>query len=648
MSVEVRNGAYYINGEEQFLLSAEFPYFRVPREDWEERLIKFKEMHGNTISSYVPWMIHEPEEGVFKWGDVGNRDICAFLALCQKHSLNVMLRPGPMQYSELVNDGLPLWLFEKYPEVSLQRHDGSTIPFPSYMHPVFLEKARKYFASFADTVRPYLFQNGGPVTMIQVDNELMGCHIWRGTIDYNRETCGFGREDGAYPLYLEQGAKYLHTLTHWLREDGIEGIVCHNSGNAGMNGLFDATVENAPEGFLLASDNYYNLGQDWRQNNPTPQYALTILFSCEQLRNMGMPPTAMELPAGSCRDFPPILQEDLYACYAANVAMGLKGLNFYIFTGGPNFEQTGNTCDTYDFNAFIHANGEINDTYYAAQRFCTFLEENKWLQSAQRLTSVNVAYENELFRSEYFGYNGVKHGQYGTVRFIRNGMLYMLMTSGYSPALTDISRTVPNTDKPLILCTATALSRKAQENVIEFLKRGGKLIIMPTLPELDENYDPCTILKDYIGVQEKDYDKLLTPPVVVDGCEEAVYYMFVRSYLEGDSATVIGRNRDDQRAVLIQKQVGGGAVIFGTMSFTLSLHSQVDMMRELLERLGTEKVLQHSNKQIFTSYFQGKKGEKVAFIMNLFSGSNTTDLAVGDKRIENIHLGPMEVKILEL
>ena len=71
-------------------------------------------------------------------------------------------------------------------------------------------------------------------------------------------------------------------------------------------------------------------------------------------------------------------------------------------------------------------------------------------------------------------------------------------------------------------------------------------------------------------------------------------------------------------------------------------------MRELLERLGTEKVLQHSNKQIFTSYFQGKKGEKVAFIMNLFSGSNTTDLAVGDKRIENIHLGPMEVKILEL
>lgn len=696
MAIEIRNNAYFINGEEQFLISAEFPYFRVPREDWEKRLIQFKEMHGNSISSYVPWLIHEPEEGVFKWGDVGNRDICAFLELCQKLSLNVILRPGPMQYSELIYDGLPGWLFEKYPEVSLQRIDGSAIPFPSYMHPVFLEKARKYFASFADTVRPYLFSNGGPVTMIQVDNELMGCHIWRGTIDYNRQSCGFGRENGAYPkylkakyetvealnqaynssfasfaevfpekhngsdvcacrstrdffnFYLEQGGKYLRTLTSWLREDGITELVCHNSAGAGMTGLFDTMADNAPEGFLLASDNYYNLGQDWRQNNPTPQYALTILFSCEQLRNMGMPPTAMELPAGSCRDFPPILPEDLYACYATNVALGLKGLNFYIFTGGPNFEQTGNTCDTYDFNALIHADGQINSTYYAAQKFCHWLENHKWMQSAQRMTNVNVAYENELFRSEYFEYQGVKHSQYGNIRFIRNGMCYMLMTTGYSPALTDISRYVPDTDKPLILCTPTALSRKSQENVVEFLKRGGKLIVMPTLPELDENYNTCTILKDYIGLQEKDYDKLLTPPVVVDGCKEAVYYMFVKSYLEEDAGTVIGRNRDDGKAVLVQKQVGAGMVIFGTMSFVLSLHSQVDMMKALLERLGAKTVLRHSNKQIFASCFQGKEGKKAAFVMNLFSSSNTTDLILGDKKMENIHLDPMEVKILEL
>ena len=78
MAIEIHKGAYMIDGEEQFLISAEFPYFRVPREDWEERLIKFKQMHGNCISSYVPWIIHEPEEGDFRWGDVGNRDICAF------------------------------------------------------------------------------------------------------------------------------------------------------------------------------------------------------------------------------------------------------------------------------------------------------------------------------------------------------------------------------------------------------------------------------------------------------------------------------------------------------------------------------------------------------------------------------------------
>ena len=700
MSIKVENGSYIINGQEQFLISGEFPYFRVPRKDWEERLIKVKEAHGNCISTYVPWLIHEPVEGKFLWGDVDNRDLCGFLDVCQKLSINVMLRPGPMQYSELIYDGLPTWIYRDYPDTRCQKWDGTFVNVPSYMHPVFLEKARKYFTSFAKTVEKYLQKNGGPVAAIQLDNELMGCQIGSGTVDYNRVTCGFGNEDGAYPVYLQkkygtieklneaynenfasfaevfpaeqrfpsepkrndvfacrsakdffdfylcQCAEYLYTLASWLREDGIEELVCHNAANPSINGLFDATLERMGENFLLASDHYYNLNQDWPQNNPTPQYALKVLFSCEQLRNMGMPATVLEMPAGSCSDFPPILPQDLYSCYALSIALGLKGINYYIFTGGPNFEQTGNSCDIYDYNALIHADGSINETYYSAQKIGKLLEDNKWLQSAERVTSVNVAYENELFRSEYFEYRDVKYAQHDTMKFIRNGMLYALMASPYAPGMTDISKCVPDTDKPLILCCPTAMSEKAQKNTVTFLERGGKAIIMPTLPTMDEEYRPCTILKDYVDIQEVDYVESLRPPIVVGGCQNTIYYTTVKSSIEDKDMIVHARNRDDSKALIVEKKVGKGTVIFGTTFFTLSLYTQVDMLEHLLSILDAKEVVGHSNRHVFTSYFRGKNGEEAVFLMNLYSSSNVTDVCVNGKTIEDIYLEPMETKML--
>lgn len=694
--IEIKNSKYIIDGEEQFLISGEFQYFRVPKKDWRKRMIQFKEMHGNCVATYVPWSVHEPTEGEIFWGDVENRDLCAYLDLCAELEMNVVLRPGPLQYSELVYGGIPRWVYQKYPQLRTQRYDGSFLDFPSYMHPVFLEKARRYFSEFARVTRQYMSENGGPVTMLQLDNELMGGQIWSGTIDYNKETYGIGDENGHYAeylkkkygtldkvnkaynkeyksfaeiypaepgsddigdcrsardffnLYIEMNGKYLQILTSWLREDGINECVCHNAANASMNGLFDSILDMQEEGFLLGSDYYYNLGQHWKQNNPTPQYALTVFFSSEQLKNIKMPPTAMEMPGGSCNDVPPILSEDLMACYMTNVAFGLRGLNYYIYTGGPNFGDTGNTCDIYDFNALVRADGTINNTYYAAQRFGEFLENNKWLQSAERVTSVNVAYENECFRSEFYQYKGVNYPQYETLEFIRNGVVYSLMCSGFAPSLIDISRCVPDTDKPMILCCPTALSKASQENAVEFLKRGGKLIIMPELPELDENYNKCTILKDYVGIQTKEYTSGEQEPVVCDGEKEKIYGITVKSVITEGVDYAIAKHDRSGGTVIAGKKIDNGTVIFGTTSFTLTLYTQIYMMENLLRRLDTKEIVGHTNPHVFTSMFESENGRKIIFLMNLYSGRNVTDITVVGKTIKDITLAPMEVKTIEI
>ena len=61
--VEVKNGNFVINGRNTFLFGGEIHYFRVPRQDWENRIIRAKQAGANLVSSYIPWLIHEYEEG---------------------------------------------------------------------------------------------------------------------------------------------------------------------------------------------------------------------------------------------------------------------------------------------------------------------------------------------------------------------------------------------------------------------------------------------------------------------------------------------------------------------------------------------------------------------------------------------------------
>lgn len=702
MSIQIKKQSYYIDGKQEFLYSGEFHYFRVPKCDWEKRLVAFKEMHGNCIATYVPWIIHEPEEGNIVWDDVDGRDLTGFLELCRKLEFNVILRPGPLQYAELIYQGLPGWLYDKYPQIQVIRRDGSVFhKIPSYMHPVFLEKTRRYFKAFAEVAGKYMSKNNGPVSVVQVDNENMGLHVWRGTLDYNPETYGIGLEDGAYPqflkkkyskverlnqaygteytafaevyperiapdaislsrqkkdyfdFYLEMNARYLRILADWLREDGIEELICHNSGSPAMNGYFDQAVALMGENFMLGSDHYYNLGQGWPQNNPTPQYALKMLFSCEQLRNMGMPPSALELNGGSISDIPPVLPEDIYACYMTNVAMGLKGINLYIFTGGANFGKTGTTGDIYDYHALIRANGEINETYYAAQRFGAFLKEYAWLQGAERVASVQVAYENEWRRSEQFCLKEGVEPQLEVLNFVEKGILYGLMCSEYAPAMCDISRNVPDVEKPLILCSPTALSRVAQENVVTFIKNGGNLLLLNTMPTLDENYEECTILKDFLGFDfcvygpKKRGFQQRSKSVRLNGLDENIYYMNYNGCIGEKTGTPLAYlNDEDSDIIVAEKSVGQARVIFGAVSFQLMVFSQVNMLRVLLGRLGAKETVYHSNEHVFTSLFENTSGKKLLFLLNLYSGRNKTDLRIGDRTIEGISLEPMEVKTI--
>ncbi len=139
------------------ILSGAIHYFRVFPECWEDRLRKLKACGFNTVETYVPWNMHEPKEGTFRFE--GMLDLVAFLRLAESIGLKAIVRPSPYICAEWEFGGLPAWLLS-YPDMHLR-----------CSHKPFLEKVDAYYDVLLPMLVPLLCTNGGPILSMQIENE---------------------------------------------------------------------------------------------------------------------------------------------------------------------------------------------------------------------------------------------------------------------------------------------------------------------------------------------------------------------------------------------------------------------------------------------------------------------------------------------
>ncbi|KAL3042201.1 hypothetical protein OYC64_020197 [Pagothenia borchgrevinki] len=146
-----------LEGEPFRIIGGSIHYFRVPRAYWRDRLMKMKACGLNTLTTYVPWSLHQPERGVFTFHT--QLDLEAYINLAAELGLWVILRPGPYISSELDLGGLPSWLLR----------DGSMKLRTTY--PGFTDAVNTYFDKLIPKVVPLQFKKGGPIIAVQVENE---------------------------------------------------------------------------------------------------------------------------------------------------------------------------------------------------------------------------------------------------------------------------------------------------------------------------------------------------------------------------------------------------------------------------------------------------------------------------------------------
>jgi beta-galactosidase len=190
---------------EQFLLdglpfqirSGEMHPARIPREYWQHRIRMARAMGMNCIALYIMWNYHETHRGVFDFRS-GNRDIEAFIRLCQSEQMWVLLRPGPYVCAEWDLGGLPSWLLRD-PDIQL-RTDSAT-------DPRYMAAVARYIDELVPRIKPLMSEHGGPILMIQIENEFGSYASNPAYLEELRQLWLEGGITG--PFYTEDGLAQL-------------------------------------------------------------------------------------------------------------------------------------------------------------------------------------------------------------------------------------------------------------------------------------------------------------------------------------------------------------------------------------------------------------------------------------------------------
>jgi beta-galactosidase len=326
--------------------AGEFHPQRNPRELWEDSILKMKAGGLNAISCYFFWTFLEPRPGVFDFS--GNNDIRHFLELCRQHDMLVFPRIGPFNNSEILGGGLPTWIFG--------------MPFRERSNdPGYFERVKMYFEALGKEMEGTMWQDGGPVFIVQVENELgVAPNHWQTIYRYGASLEHRGPEDPA-----EYAAHYLK-----LREMAI---------GAGIDPPFftltawgEGVGEKMPKsGFLYGFGGYMYLGPPEEKNSP-----LTLL---SPLPFTEVPAPAIWYELGSGRPSGPriVIEPPVNAtestCMSRLGASRSSFCGWYLYHGGTNplHPDFGFSAKmdfllqlSYDFHAPISEFGVRRPDYY--------------------------------------------------------------------------------------------------------------------------------------------------------------------------------------------------------------------------------------------------------------------------------------------
>ncbi len=199
-SFKLEKSEFLLDDKPFQIISGEMHPARIPVEYWRHRVQMAKAMGCNTIAAYIFWNYHESEPGVFDF-QTGNHNIARFIQIVQEEGMFVLLRPGPYVCAEWDFGGLPSYLLS-IPDIKVR-----------CMDPRYTEAVERYIKTLALQVNDFQVTKGGPILMVQAENEYGSYGNDRTYMKWVEEVwkengieVPFYTADGASPAMLEAGS----------------------------------------------------------------------------------------------------------------------------------------------------------------------------------------------------------------------------------------------------------------------------------------------------------------------------------------------------------------------------------------------------------------------------------------------------------
>ncbi|MEU3789203.1 glycoside hydrolase family 35 protein [Streptomyces fructofermentans] len=307
---------FLLHGEPFRIISGAMHYFRIHPDQWADRLRKARLMGLNTVETYVPWNLHEPEPGTLVLD--GILDLPRYLSLARAEGLHVLLRPGPYICAEWDGGGLPSWLTAD-PGIRLRTGD-----------PRFTGALDRYLDLLLPPLLPHLAESGGPVIAVQVENEYGAYGDDRAYLEHLAEALR-SRGVGELLFTCDQ------TDPEHLAAGSLPGVLATGTFGGRIGTSLDRLRAHRPEGPLMCAEFWIGWFDHWGE----PHHVRDAADAAADLDRL--------LAAGA----------------SVNIYMFHGGTNFG-FTNGANHDHAyAPIVTSYDYDAALTESGDPGPKYHA-------------------------------------------------------------------------------------------------------------------------------------------------------------------------------------------------------------------------------------------------------------------------------------------
>ena len=264
---EAGDGTFLLNGEPFVVKAAELHYPRIPKPYWDQRIKLCKALGMNTICLYTFWNSHEPKEGQFDF--TGQNDLREFVKLCEENDMKVILRPGPYVCAEWEMGGLPWWLLKKK-DIKLREND-----------PYFLERVDKFQKAVAEQVGDLTVADGGPIIMVQVENEYGSYGIDKPYVANIRDMLRKNFGDDVTLFQCDWSSNFLN--------NGLDDLIWTMNFGTGANidQQFAKLKEVRPNSPLMCSEFWSGWFDKWGANHET-RPAADMIAGIDEMLDKGI------------------------------------------------------------------------------------------------------------------------------------------------------------------------------------------------------------------------------------------------------------------------------------------------------------------------------------------------------------------------